>query len=55
MTNIEMRLDDLDAKLDNIQRLIVTVGAGRRSKAGKAPQPSKKKTMKAKPAKRGKK
>ena len=23
MTNIEMRLDDLDAKLDNIQRLIV--------------------------------
>ena len=55
MTNIEMRLDDLDAKLDNIQRLIVTVGAVPRSQAGKAPQPSKKKTMKAKPAKRGKK
>jgi hypothetical protein len=55
MTNIEMRLDDLDAKLDNIQRLIVTVGAAPRSQAGKATQPSKKKTMKAKPAKRGKK
>jgi hypothetical protein len=55
MTNIEMRLDDLDAKLDNIQRLIVTVGAVPRSRVGKAPQPSKKKTMKAKPAKRGKK
>jgi hypothetical protein len=60
MTNIEMRLDDLDAKLDNIQRLIVKVGAVPRSQAGKAPQPSKpqpskKKTTKAKPAKRGKK
>jgi polyhydroxyalkanoic acid synthase PhaR subunit len=55
MTNIEMRLDDLDAKLDNIQRLIVQAGAAPRPQAGKAPQPSKKKTAKAKPAKRGKK
>src|ERR1700687_4059580 len=55
MTNIEMRLDDLDAKLDNIQRLIVKVGAAPRSPAGKAPQASKKKTTKPKQAKRGKK
>jgi polyhydroxyalkanoic acid synthase PhaR subunit len=56
MTNIEMRLDDLDAKLDNIQRLIVHAGAAPRPQARKAPQPSKKKqTTKAKQAKRGKK
>src|ERR1700674_399108 len=55
MTNIEMRLDDLDAKLDNIQRLIVHGGAAPRPQAGNAPQPSKKKTIKAKQAKRGKK
>jgi hypothetical protein len=55
MTNIEMRLDDLDAKLDNIQRLIVQVGAAPRPQAVRAPQPSKKKTIKAKQAKRGKK
>jgi hypothetical protein len=54
MTNIEMRLDDLDAKLDNIQRLIVHAGAAPRSQAGNAPQPSKKKTTKAKRAKKGK-
>lgn len=56
MTNIEMRLDDLDAKLDNIQRLIVQAGAAPRPHAGRAPQPSKKKqTTKAKQAQRGKK
>src|ERR1700674_5151096 len=55
MTNIEMRLDDLDAKLDNIQRLIVKVGAVPRSQAGKAPQTSKRQPSKAKPAKTGKK
>jgi hypothetical protein len=55
MTNIEMRLDDLDAKLDNIQRLIVHAGAVPRPQSGKAPQASKKKTTKPKPAKRGKK
>ena len=54
MTNIEMRLDDLDAKLDNIQRLIVRAGAAPRPQAGKTPQPSKKKTN-AKQAKSGKK
>jgi hypothetical protein len=53
MTNIEMRLDDLDAKLDNIQRLIVHGGAASRPQAGNAPQASKKKTTKTKPAKRG--
>ena len=38
MTNIEMRLDDLDAKLDNIQRLIVQAGAAPRAQPGKALQ-----------------
>src|SRR5580692_12551596 len=55
MTNIEMRLDDLDAKLDNIQRLIVKVGGAPRPRSAKTPQPSRKKTTKAKPAKTGKK
>jgi len=55
MTNIEMRLDDLDAKLDNIQRLIVQAGAAPHPQAEGAPQPSKKKTANEKPAKRGKK
>jgi hypothetical protein len=54
MTNIEMRLDDLDAKLDTIQRLIVKAGAAPRPQTAKAPQPSKK-PIKAKPAKTGKK
>lgn len=53
MTNIEMRLDDLDAKLDNIQRLIVQGRAAPRPQAGKTPQPSKKKQTTQ--AKRGKK
>ncbi len=34
MTNIEMRLDDLDAKLDDIQRLVVQAGAARCAAAG---------------------
>ncbi|MGA2922461.1 MAG: hypothetical protein ABSE28_15225 [Candidatus Sulfotelmatobacter sp.] len=55
MTNIEMRLDDLDAKLDNIQRLIVHPGAAPRPQAGKTQQPGKKKTTNAKQAKRRKK
>jgi hypothetical protein len=55
MTNIEMRLDDLDAKLDNIQRLIVKVDGAPRPQSVKTPQPSRKKTTKAKPAKTGKK
>jgi polyhydroxyalkanoic acid synthase PhaR subunit len=55
MTNIEMRLDDLDAKLDNIRGMIVRVNAAPRPQAGKASQPGRKKTAKAKQAKRGKK
>jgi len=55
MTNIEMRLDDLDAKLDNIQRLIVHAGAAPRLRPEKAPQPTKKRTTKTKSVKRGKK
>jgi polyhydroxyalkanoic acid synthase PhaR subunit len=61
MTNIEMRLDDLDAKLDGIQRLITQAGAAPRPAQQKAPQarksqPAKKKTISAKKAvKRGKK
>ena len=54
MTNLEMRLDDMDAKLDNIQRLVAKPGAAARMQSVKAPQASKK-TAKAKPAKRGKK
>ena len=54
MTNIEMRLDDMDAKLDNIQRLVAKPGAALRTQPARAPQASKK-TAKAKPAKRGKK
>jgi len=61
MTNIEMRLDDLDAKLDGIQRLLTQAGAAPRPAQRSAPQPSKpqptkKKTISAKKTvKRGKK
>src|SRR5664279_1497746 len=55
MTNIEMRLDDLDAKLDKIQQLIVQTGVAPRVQPGKAPQAAEKKSSNAKPAKRGKK
>jgi hypothetical protein len=55
MTNIEMRLDDMDAKMDNILRLLVTVDAAPRRQARKAPQPSSKKATGATQAKRGKK
>jgi polyhydroxyalkanoic acid synthase PhaR subunit len=66
MTNIEMRLDDLDAKLDGIQRLITQAAATPRpaqrtppqptKPQASKPQPSKKKTISAKTAvKRGKK
>jgi hypothetical protein len=51
MTNIEMRLDDMDAKLD---RLISQSAGAPRTRPAKAPQASKK-AVKAKPAKRGKK
>ncbi len=55
MTNIEMRLDDLDAKLDGIQRLIVQAAGGPRAEQRKAQQPSKPQAGKKKKAKRGKK
>ena len=57
MTNIEMRLDDMDAKLDNIQRLIAQPGASPRKQPARAPQQNKAatKSKQAKPAKRGKK
>ncbi len=51
MTNIEMRLDDMDAKLD---RLVSHSAGAPRTQPAKAPQSSKK-SVKAKPAKRGKK
>jgi polyhydroxyalkanoic acid synthase PhaR subunit len=56
MTNIEMRLDDLDAKLDHIQRLITHAAAGPLPQPRKAQQAvTAKKTVTAKKAKRGKK
>ena len=55
MTNIEMRLDDLDAKLDNIQRLIVQVGATSPVQPAKALRSTKKRPTKTKLVKRGKK
>jgi hypothetical protein len=59
MTNIEMRLDDLDAKLDAIQKAIASIGAATRSTptrapARKAPQRAAK-VAHASPKKRGKK
>ncbi len=53
MTNIEMRLDDLDAKLVTIQRLI-TQAVGPPPQPRKVQQPAKK-AVAAKKAKRGKK
>src|SRR5262249_6096116 len=54
MTNIEMRLDAMDAKLDNIQRLAAKPAAAARTQPATAPQ-ARKKAVKAKSAKRGKK
>ena len=53
MTNIEMRLDDMDAKLDNIQRLATSSAAP--ASTPSVPQASGKKAVKTKSAKRGKK
>jgi|SRR5271166_3736862 len=50
MTNIEMKLDDLDAKVDAIHALLTKPGTEPR----RAPRPTKK-TAKVKQAKRGKK
>ena len=54
MTNIEMRLDDMDAKLDNILRLTAKSGAAMHRQSPKASQASQK-GVKTKSAKRGKK
>jgi len=49
MTNIEMRLDDLDAKLDSIRNQIASVGVNLR------PEPKTSKAVVKKTAKKGKK
>jgi hypothetical protein len=54
MTNIEMRLDDLDAKLDTIQRSITSVGAKSSREPRSTARPAAKSST-AKKAKRGRK
>ncbi len=54
MTNIEMRLDDLDAKLDAIQRSITSVGA-KNPRPPRTPARPVVKTSTARKVKRGKK
>ena len=54
MTNIEMRLDDLDAKLDVIRNLIASSGTPSRTAPASAPRASSKPNIK-KAAKKGKK
>jgi polyhydroxyalkanoic acid synthase PhaR subunit len=53
MTNIEMRLDDLDAKLDAIHALLARAGAAPPKNPGRAPQPANKRVAKTKQTKRG--
>lgn len=55
MTNIEMRLDDMDAKLDVVLRLIGSPGAAPLKPPAKAPQAKKAPAKSKKAAKRGKK
>ncbi len=54
MTNIEMRLDDLDAKLDVIRKLITSNAPATGAEPGSAPRASAKRVGR-KPAKKGKK
>ncbi len=54
MTNIEMKLDDLDAKLDAVRALLAKSGSAPHSEARPARQ-APKKTVQAKTTKRGKK
>src|SRR5271167_4126553 len=54
MTNIEMKLDDLDAKLDALHALLAKPAPAPRTDPRRAPQPAKK-SARAKPTKRGKK
>jgi hypothetical protein len=58
MTNIEMRLDDMEAKLDRIQQAIVNPGPSSTAKQTRTSLPRKNKPQaraKSKAAKRGKK
>ena len=52
MTNIEMRLDDMDAKLDKALARVAPLGTSSQGKSSRAPQP--KKVVKTKAAKRRK-
>jgi polyhydroxyalkanoic acid synthase PhaR subunit len=54
MTNIEMRLDDLDAKLDRIERLITQIGGASAPAPSVKSKPAKKVAAKTSKAKRGK-
>lgn len=54
MTNIEMRLDDLDAKIDGLQKLVVQARGGAHSTAPTTPK-APRKTVKPKQVKRRKK
>jgi polyhydroxyalkanoic acid synthase PhaR subunit len=54
MTNIEMKLDDLDAKLDGMYALLAKPASAPRTEPKRAPRASRK-VAKAKPTKRGKK
>jgi hypothetical protein len=45
MTNIEMRLDDLDAKIDGMQKLIAQAGATSRPQISKPAQAAKKRSL----------
>ena len=55
MTNIEMRLDDMDAKLDAVLRLMAPSGAGPRKPPAKPAQAKKAPAKSKKATKRGKK
>ncbi len=52
MTNIEMRLDDMEAKLDIVQRLLTPSSVPPRAGAGRSSRQNKKRAQ-PKPAKRG--
>ena len=54
MTNIEMKLDDLDAKVDAIHALLARPASAPRREPRRVPQPARK-TAKTKTTKRGKK
>jgi hypothetical protein len=53
MTNIEMRLDDLDTKLDGMQELVAKAVVGARSAASTTPK-APKKTVRSEQVRKGK-